>query len=145
MNEKPPCAKWKAWLGNEIEGQTHYKELTLFVRAGDVLTLLDHHTGVNRVWLCKEFLFSHCEASLTILCRKLRLRGVTVAVEVPLSQFREYGYLRPFVNYYIKVELNALLPGDHICVGPAFSDEAFLIGTGVKVAPEQYLDDVEIK
>lgn len=142
---KPPCAHWKAWIGPEIEGHTDLKEQTLFVRVGDVLALLDEYPDITRVWLCKEFLFSHCQASLVILCRKMRLRDVRIAVEVPLSQFSEYLFLRPFVNFYIKVELNTpLLPGDHICVGPAFNDEAFLIGSGNRVEPDQYLGDRQI-
>jgi hypothetical protein len=143
--KNPPCSNWRSWLGLEVEGDRAIGVKTLFVRFGDVLKLLDANPDVTRVWLCKEYTASHSEISLTVLCRKLRLRSIDIAVEVLAQYYREYLYLRPFVNYYIKYDVPDLKNGDHICVGPAFNDEAFCIGQGKKVTPGDYANDIRIE
>lgn len=144
--KNPPCSEWKRWLGREIEGHEDLGVLTLFVRSGDVLHTLDDleavRNHVSRVWLCKEFLHSHGKDALIALTRKLTFRGIKTCVEVTAHQAKEYEYLRHYVRFYVKFDLPFLVAGDHLCVGPAFADESFVVGKGAKVIPANYEADV---
>lgn len=129
--EKPECSKWKIWEGVEIEGTTDLGEKTLFVRANDPRPYWDNY---NRVWFCKEFI----DYSTILEAHDL---GKKVCYEVTLQRL-------PFipqevldkVQVYLKIEANLKI-GDHICIGTAFKDQAFMIGEGAKVEPHQYAED----
>lgn len=154
MNDNPPCSKWSVWLGPEIEGLNQIGTRTLFVRKGDVIESLARaadmgYGQIKRIWLCKEYLMSHAREDLLTLMGRIQSRNImtSVAVEVPAHRFHEYDYLRPFVRFYIKLDIRGVERGDHVCVGPAFNDEAFALsqGLGNKVTPDQYLNDVFIE
>ncbi len=141
MNIKPECSVWNLWLGREIEGYTQVGEMTLFVRKADeaeILHELKKHK-VQRVWFCKEF------ASMDVIERTLKLPMLVVAVECTLATLPLISQeVRTKAHLYLKlpVELKA---GDHICVGHAFEDEAFRLGSGVRVKNKDYSADVRIK
>ncbi len=141
-NNQPPCAVWKMWIGSEIEGYDDLGVRTLFVRSGPILDELDKRPDIKRVWLCKEFLNGHPMDYITVMCQKLKDRGIKICVEVSISMFGEYVYeLRRLCTFYVKWDTDILQPGDHICIGNAFSDEAFKVGNGNKVSPQQYEND----
>lgn len=139
---KPPCSQWKVWLGPEIEGTKALGERTLFIRdlcAYSVTEWSRKQPTVSRVWFCAAL--AHFEPEVVIEATsvfKTVCAEVFAGESVP-PQFRELG-----VQIYWKLDIHGLTKGDHLCVGPAYNDEAFLIGAGVKVNPEQYLQDVKI-
>lgn len=141
-NLTPPCAHWKLWLGPEIEGASDLGKLTLFVRhatAEAILAALLAYPAVSRVWFCKEYFSGRSRAD--VLRTIESLGGLRVCSEIDYSNLAEFGWLRGWSVFYVKFPY-ALEEGDHICVGSAFSDEAFRIGDGNKVKPSQYLGDV---
>lgn len=143
----PPCAKWDLWIGGEVEGTADIGVKTLFVRSlpqecatsspetlRDVLT---QRGTIRRVWFCKEF------TDWKLMMRVARLFP-SVCVEATMETYHTLpGKAREDFSIYLKVPLR-LKSSDHICVGPAFCDESFRVGTGAKVHPEAYLSDVKI-
>ena len=130
----PACATWGLWVGREIEGNADLGRTTLFVRRGsphDVLAAIDQH---DRVWFCKEW-------EGWSLVRTAILAHKTVCLEATLDTLAAIPEdVRQAVRVYLKIPVD-LKRGDHVCVGPAFADEAFEIGHGRKVAPESYSSD----
>lgn len=144
MNQKfstklPPCSEWNLWLGEEIEGHSQLGTVTLFVRKippGITLKYFEDtaEQGITRIWFCKEF--TDWE-NLIAIAEKFSHRCLEVTPEtLPLIPVA----VRQWVRFYLKIPAQ-LWPGDHVCVGPAFADEAFEIGKGKKVTPSEYEKD----
>ncbi len=143
----PPCSKWEIWRGEEIEGTASLGESTLFIRKLDaspddipekLIATMTKDGKVRRVWFCKEFTNWPLLRFLAKHFDKVCLEASTRTYDnVPRDIKMEY-------TIYFKLNF-PLKNGDFICVGPAFSDEAFEIGKGAKVNPEQYLKDTKIK
>jgi hypothetical protein len=144
MKAKPPCAEWSMWLGPEIEGTASRGVQTLFIRSlsaysglkiTDDLSFLARKA--NRVWFCKEF-------TNWVLMQAIAKHFQEVCVEVEPKCFENIPLvIRQRARIYLKVAV-PLKPGDHICVGPAFEDESFAIGQGIKVDPKDYYADRRI-
>jgi hypothetical protein len=137
----PPCSEWKIWVGPEIEGHTDLGEMTLFIR--DCFTIKAHEyllMKYSRVWFCKEFITEKNYPTMRWVIAGPR----TVCLEVTLDML---DTLPPDIyddcQLYLKVEAT-LKPGDHVCMGLPFKDEAFLVGEGQRVKPTQYLQDERI-
>lgn len=156
--EKPPCALWKSWIGPEVEGATALGQFTLFVREGDVslllkkaeaqLTLLGLETAhIRRIWFCKEYLASHTQEEMLVLMYLMQKRNITTSLcfEIPADLISTYAYLHPYGVFYVKLATTELRPGDHVCVGAPFNDEAFRLGDGAPVVPQAYLNDIELQ
>ena len=146
----PPCATWQIWYGKEIEGSTDIGATTLFMRKldctvddwnrleSDMAPRLTRQGTVSRIWFCKEFTNWRLMVAIGKHFEK-------VCVEVA---HKSYDHLPRGIkmNYQIYIKLPLMLkPGDHVCVGAPFNDEAFEIGKGVRVKPEQYLSDEKVK
>lgn len=132
----PDCAEWNLWLGPEVEGTIGIGVPTLFVRKAtrdEVFAAARQH-GIGRVWFCKEW--ADWETIVQVLSsgRKVCLEVTPETIRlVPVFVMKE-------ACVYLKVDTE-LKDGDHVCVGPAFADEAFRIGTGAKVEPVDYAGD----
>ena len=144
MDEKfstklPPCSEWGLWLGEEIEGHTERGVTTLFVRQlpeGFPLSYFEDSAdlGITRIWFCQEFNdWEMLEAIAPLF--KTRCLESTPELLVHLRPA-----IRELVTVYLKIPV-VLRPGDHVCVGPAFADESFEIGTGRRVTPSEYEKD----
>jgi hypothetical protein len=147
---QPECSQWALWTGKEIEGDKDLGTETLFIRKLDTTaedfrkagqTLVDSMTrkgAIKRVWFTKEF-------KNWALLREIAKHFQTVCLEV---SYKEYDHLpqdfKARFTLYVKFPV-MMKAGDFICVGPAFQDEAFRIGTGNKVSPEAYVHDKKIK
>ena len=145
--KNPPCSEWKVWRGKEIEGTTQIGVETLFIRdlpgatvesmTPEFLAKISRNGQTARVWFCKEF--SDWPLARAIIkwfktaCLEVNHRTVDC---VPKD-------LKATCVLYYKVP-SQLKRGDFICAGPAFNDEAFAIGTGASVKPENYLADIRI-
>lgn len=149
MINKPPCADWSLWVGEEIEGSeaTGKGIKTLFVRSlaafpslllpDSDLSILRTKSNCTRVWFCKEF------EQWALMLRIAELFQ-EACLEVEPKRYSSVPMkVRKKCRVFIKVGIE-LKPGDVICVGPAFADESFTIGTGNKVTPEQYGNDKRI-
>ncbi len=147
---KPPCADWSIWVGGEVEGSSDLGATTLFIRAlnstpeefeqlsKDLVPRLTKKGTITRVWFCKEF-------QNWPLIRVIAKHFKTVCLEVTPKGYDNLPRdFKTDYTIYLKVPF-MLKKGDHICVGAAFQDEAFQIGTGNRVSPEQYLNDVKVK
>lgn len=145
---KPPCSTWKVWLGAEIEGSHDIGEKTLFIRELPKDTKLSSDlsfmkkAGAQRVWFCKELLVWAANTTNWPIIRKIMDLFPKVCLEtVPAFHTCIPKDIRDKARVYLKIDNVELKPGDQICVGPAFSDEAFESGKGVKVNPSAYLND----
>jgi hypothetical protein len=146
---RPECASWEMWIGREIEGTSDLGEETLFIRKLDISRnefkenlelpkVLNRNGRIQRVWFCKEIMnwplireiIKHFKTS----CLEATLGRVPA---IPLDLLAQ-------CTIYVKVDVR-LKKGDHICIGPSYEDESFCIGTGNKVTPEQYAQDIRIK
>lgn len=161
MNQ-PECSNWNVWVGKEIEGETSRGQMTLFVRelpsAHNFKTLRskalaaypveDRGMPLRRIWFCEEFIatcpnwnFIECavEAGFTEPC---------VCVTYPFPSPSVSWFVRTLAGkaaVYLKLsDLNFLSAGDHVCIGKKFADEAFALGQGRKVVPEDYRNDIRI-
>lgn len=150
----PPCSEWRVWTGPEVEGATDVGVDTLFVRETSNLEELLIKHKPRRVWLCKEYLaackgdavreetLAQCIAALHLL------GGLIVCVEVTYFSAFYWKKLSKFSNvrFYVKLPgLSFLKAGDHVCVGAAFNDEIFPIGTGQRMDASAYLKDVPLE
>lgn len=139
--DAPPCAKWKVWLGKEIEGTYDLGEETLFIRNLTGMTFVearDTCPHVKRVWFCKEFITTD---NFNIMCAALE-QFESVCVEVDQwTIMPQIIWDRARIYYKVAVPLKT---GDQVCVGNAFSDESFEVGEGRKVDPSMYLQDEQI-
>jgi hypothetical protein len=139
--EEPPCANWQVWTGKEIEGFTYINHKTLFVRSLKLVTLDElraDYPKINRIWFCQEMLAEDQQA----MARALDM-WACVCVECFIDDVM-IGDIWKRAHIYLKLPFNLTPMKDHICIGEAFHDEAFQIGTGRKVNPVQYLDDERI-
>lgn len=145
--KQPSCAKWKLWVGREIEGRIQLGVKTLFVRdasMSEIEKAIEKYQ-LRRVWFCFEFMQPGKMYTIFRLCsRHAKISFVAEMKYETMSTLAHYS-LREHLQVYLKLPELDLRPGDHICVGPAFSDEALLIGTGHKVKPELYEEDIRIK
>ena len=143
----PECAKWKMWVGPEVEGHSELGEQTLFIRdlattaqqfsaqAEELVPRMTKNGTIRRVWFCKEFVNWP-------LLREISRHFRTSCLEVtPKTYGNVPRDLMSNCVIYLKITDFFLKPGDHVCVGPNFQDEAFKIGTGAKVSPESYAGD----
>jgi len=166
--KKPPCSDWGIWEGSEIEGLTQIGVKTLFVRrlpTGLLLSVLVGKLQIkgmkyDRIWFCKEFVPPHITnynswlSGLELLFSynprlKVAIEVDSIEVAAIASRLRRdleesiYYCQDNKVSLYYKigawVDLDA--PGDHVCVGQAFNDRAFVVKDGVKVTPDLYLSD----
>lgn len=149
----PACSKWNMWLGKEIEGTSDIGVRTLFVRKATNDEVLNRpflgSDDLKRVWLCKEFLALR-NTKLALFLKKLEKKGVTIAAEVTDSLVSvlsksDLRAIRRHCTVYYKTALTFPLTNkDFICAGSPYSDEAFAVGSGAKVAPKQYAADIRI-
>lgn len=144
----PDCSKWHVWKGPEIEGHSSKGVQTLFIRSlekfpriapTDDLSFLRTNSKCSRVWFCKEFknwaMIKAIGKHFDEVCIEVEPKCL---LAIPLK-------LRETCRIYLKVILPApLKAGDHVCVGLPFADEAFEIGTGATVKPEDYQKDIKI-
>lgn len=144
----PECSKWQIWIGKEIEGTTALGEETLFIRVLDISAsdakknpnlrdMLTKKGRIKRVWFCAEY-------HNWPLLREITKFFTTTCLEVTPASL---GCIPKDVvdTCIVYFKLNVRLKvGDHICVGPPYQDEAFQIGQGQKVTPEQYAQDIKI-
>jgi hypothetical protein len=152
----PSCEHWQIWVGHEVEGETERGSLTLFIRKNLTQKDLDvffaqylemcrrENQRFTRIWFTKEFLtwqvFRYAKTIADIVCLEVEIIEYfpqqKVGRKLPLNLF--HG-----VQLYVKIPLQ-LRRGDHVCIGYAFEDEAFLVGSGRKVSPRDYRDDVKL-
>jgi hypothetical protein len=151
IDKAPPCSKWKIWTGLEIEGHHDRGEKTLFIRTlpADVKLTSDlsfmKKCGATRVWLCKELLLWAANESKWPILRKILDLFPKACIETtPGFHTCIPEDVRNRCRVYLKITNVTLKPGDQVCVGPSFEDEAFESGKGVKVVPASYLNDVRI-
>lgn len=143
----PPCAKWEIWSGEEIEGTESLGEKTRFIRKLEVkpqevtdefIQTLTRDGTIKRIWFCKEF-------TNWDLLRSLAKHFEKVCLEVESRTFDNVPRdIKMECTLYFKLNF-ILKSGDFVCVGPPYQDEAFKIGEGKKVQPEQYLKDVKVR
>ena len=146
MSDLPPCREWAIWVGKEVEGTTNVGVTTLFIRSLEGfhidpetsdLSFFRKKTGASRVWFCREFVDWK-------LLKRIAKEFDEVCIEVEPKCFENIPLaLRDKAIIYLKVD-TPLKPGDFVCVGPAFHDESFKIGSGSKVKPQDYLQDKRI-
>lgn len=140
----PKSKDWKIWKGGEIEGSKDLGVQTLFIRELKVdekadLSFLPAKSKCKRVWFCKEFtdwkLLKRIAALFETVCIEVEPKNLE---SIPIEFRKKYNiYLKVILNYDLK-------PGDFVCVGKPYEDEAFAIGSGNKVKPEQYGKDIRI-
>jgi hypothetical protein len=143
--DTPPCSKWLIWTGGEVEGTQDRDVFTLFIRgfSEDVtaysVSIAAKAAGVERIWFCKEF-------RNWDVVREFCYRFKTVCIELELGQALPPGDMLYFPNLriYYKVPSPGLRPGDQLCFGRPFHDEAFEIGKGISVTPDNYKEDVRL-
>jgi hypothetical protein len=155
-NERPLCANWGIWIGQEVEGENSRGLWTLFIRKNLTQRDLDgffrqyaehcfkHGQKITRIWFTKEFVTWQ-------VFRYAKDIANQVALEIEIIEYfpnNKIGRKLPFnlfygVELYVKVPIK-LKRGDHICVGYDFEDEAFRIGDGRKVSPANYRDDIQL-
>lgn len=132
--KKPPCADWHVWVGPEVEGSVDLGKRTLFVRHCRYWKQYVD-ASIGRVWFCCEFDdWNQVREAIAefpgSVCLEVNSRTVERIPKDVMKNVRAYYKLDP-----------GLKPGDFVCVGPAFSDEAFQLGSGRTVRPENYLAD----
>lgn len=93
--------------------------------------------SIQRVWFCKEFtdwLVVQDVANFFPVCLEItQWTWPTIPNAVRESDK---------ITLFLKVAI-ALRQGDHVCVGPAFHDESFIVGKekGAVVSVQDYLKD----
>jgi len=149
---RPPCADWALWTGPEVEGRTDLGIETLFVRSVDCLQGVIDKYKPARVWLCKEYL-AHIKANpgmedaLKLTLTELEKKGTHVCLELTYYSSFYWKSYRKFsnVHFYVKMpSLDFLRADDYVCVGKAFHDELFAIGTVPRLSPALYMKDVQL-
>ena len=136
-SRKPACASWDVWTGEEVEGTSDLGRTTLFIRRMSgikFVSLVAADWTVTRIWFCKEF-------RKWDVIREALACGYTVCVEgnphrPPPSDICNR------VHVYWKYPLpKDAKSGDHVCMGPPFRDEAFVLGNGKRVTENDYAKD----
>jgi len=128
------------WEGPEIEGHVDLGDKTLFVRYDffprDRVEDMELLTKYKRIWFCSEYIdfetINYCADRL----------GMNVCYEI--NPLYKRSIISENVRCYLKISFD-LKDGDHICVGPAYNDESFMIGEGKKVNVDEYAVDVRIR
>jgi hypothetical protein len=135
---KVPCSQWALWYGREIEGSQDRGQYTLFVRRLEPPhTLRDFKDRFSRIWFCAEYR-NWTMIRLATECFKDVCVEVKYGEQIPQDIFRK-------VRVYLKIpDQIGLKRGDQLCFGSAYCDEAFEIGKGIKVSPEEYMQDIRI-
>lgn len=156
MIQKPPCADWKVWIGPEVEGETQRGEPTLFVREAthyklnDLLLIECPH--IKRVWFCEEFVETPiAEFVVEHVLRTLLQVDVALSIETKPDLIESWTTwrkslpeaLRKRISFYFRLRTD-WNEGDHICVGPAYSDSIIKIPPA-SVSPIDYVKDVRIE
>lgn len=149
----PNCAHWNLWVGREVEGTVDVGTPTLFCRNFPInregntpeakLNWLYAQAvkaaklpTIKRIWFCKEW-----RDELVVLAAIKA--GWDVCVEMDLKFRSSWSYPSIMLNARIYFKLPIILkPGDFLCVGRAYRDEAFQIGGGVPVTPQLYGSDI---
>ena len=144
--KKPPCSEWNIWKGPEVEGTKSKGVQTLFIRSLAQFSAISadadfgffrSKSKCSRVWFCKEF-------TDWKKVKAIAKHFDEVCIEVEPKCYDSIpASLRKKARIYLKVDTQ-LKAGDFICVGPAFSDESFEIGTGATVKPDDYAKDTRI-
>jgi hypothetical protein len=150
--ERPPCSSWSVWAGREIEGTQELGVPTLFIRRLDrstaksikrLIVYKQLYPHLNRVWFCQEF-WASGDCRVNSVIRKAFELYLSVCIETNAQKFPTLpDDIKEKARIYYKIP-HQLKPGDQICVGPAYKDEAFEIGAGIKVAPGDYTQDVRL-
>ena len=146
MMKKPPCADWSVWTGIECEGDDTTKgRTTLFIRAlpgvtaETDITPLRFGERAQAVWFCKEFRNWQVLENIANCFPK---GAVTLEVSPTTLGLVPHRFLKAYRLFYkLPVQLKS---GDFVCVGHAFHDESFRIGTGDRAKPDMYLNDQRI-
>lgn len=141
----PPCNDWGIWEGLEIEGTVDRNEKTLFVRRGDPRKYFKNY---KRIWFTKEFRGPKAEAiMIEALQQKKNVAIETDFNELTILEHNESPLTIIFSEsrLYPKYSTTILKKGDQVCIGQRFKDEAFEIGKGQAVEPNQYLEDKRIE
>lgn len=138
----PPCASWNVWTGLEIEGNQGLGENTLFIRHCVDWRRYTNKT-IKRIWFCHEFT-DWKQIREAAQERDGSILRYVVNLEANSRTFdripKEIVHL---VHIYYKLDI-PLGAGHFVCVGRAFADEAFALGEGNQVSPDQYLGDVRL-
>jgi hypothetical protein len=104
----------------------------------DFADFLRSRPACRRIWFCKEF------TKWAYVREALKYFDV-VCVEVGYDAKLPPADILANTRIYLKVPTAfKLKSGDQVCVGAAYQDEAFEIGTGIKVMPEQYRNDCRL-
>lgn len=157
-DNRPPCADWAVWKGPEIEGTKGVGVATLFIRSLASFKLqpdadwkwIREKSACPRVWFCKEFFTQGIKGEDGTFLAWDFIRAIgkhfdEVCLEVEPQHLPGVPRdVKKKARLYVKVNIEQLKAGDFICVGPTFADESFELGTGAKVNPEQYLQDIRI-
>jgi hypothetical protein len=155
---KPPCSDWSVWKGPEIEGTKGVGVATLFIRSlasfkiesGKDWQWIRTKSNCPRVWFCKEFFTKSIKGPNGEFLAWDFIRAIgkhfdEVCLEVEPQHLPGVPRdIKKMARLYLKINVEQLKSGDFVCVGPTFSDEAFEIGTGARVKPEEYLNDKKI-
>jgi len=145
----PECSTWKMWTGKEIEGTTDIGEDTLFIRSASnfaIKEILTRSPHIKRIWFCDEYVrhlrFKHVVYKfLNELLDDSKYKICLEVSESSLTYLNSRLYEK--AQLYLKVP-SVLKEGDFVCVGKPFEDEAFEIGKGAKVIPQDYSKDIKI-
>lgn len=143
---KPKCADWNLWIGNEIEGDYDIGHLTLFVREATMTEIekaIANH-DITRVWFCKEYIKNHMHSAGSLCGRHHKVKFVAEVTYDMLNIVTKR--IRRNAVFYLKLpELVRLQNDDYICVGLPYEDEALRLGSGNRVKPEDYEEDIWLK
>jgi hypothetical protein len=150
MSKLPPCASWKIWKGNEVEGTKEIGEPTLFIRSleGFVATedsdfsFLAEKSKCRRVWFCSDFICKDFDKWKIVSSIAKHFLSICLEVEPKNLESVPLEFRKKFTIY---LKVNAILKkGDVVCVGQPFNDESWEVGTGKKVNPKDYERDTRI-
>lgn len=137
---KPPCATWKIWVGAEVEGTEFLGMRTLFIRDMGNYSLKElwRLVPTRRIWFCREF------QNFDVIREALLLYNQgQVCVEYVYGETLLPSDIWCSARIYAKLPF-CLKPGDFICHGVPFNDEAFRVGEGKQVSAEDYAGDTKI-
>lgn len=152
MTTKPPCSQWSMWIGPEVEipGGAYKGVRTLFVRRATLAQIesaIQEHKPL-RVWFCEEFTDWDTIRTIATHPRRTEL-GYT-----PNQFISKAAFLEDFncaaqsvcdvAKLHVKLKGLNFKYGDCIHAGPAFSDECFTVGEGLKVEPSLYVNDMRL-
>lgn len=127
---------WKIWSGKEIEGDIDKGVETVFIRECE-LNDLNLILKFERIWFCEEF-------KNWGIIRECLNNHSNVNVSVYMEEFQQVpSDIKQSCRLYLKIK--GLKQNDIIGVGENYYQEFFTIGSGEKVAPQDYSEDIFIK